>query len=141
MSYLPPKPRYSARWAGGKSPGSEAFPLLSTAVSSPRLSRAYPPALPRGNGADLPRKPAAAASPLTGQRLPLHTGDVAVILLRADPRHRGKAGGRDVLAIATSCSASLLEPPDSETYRRFLAPLADGRMEVPAHKLKRQPPG
>ena len=31
--------------------------------------------------------------------------------------------------------------PDSETYRRFLAPLADGRMEVPAHIQKDSPLG
>lgn len=36
---------------------------------------------------------------------------------------------------------SLLETPDSETYQRFLAPLEDGRMEVPACIQKDSPLG
>ena len=70
----------------------------------------------------------------------LHTGDVAVIL----------PGQIHAIAAAEAGTFryynilfrfSLLEPPDSETYRRFLAPLADGRMEVPAHIQKDSPLG
>lgn len=68
----------------------------------------------------------------------LHPGDVAVIL--PGQIHAIAAAGAfryyNILF-----RFSLLEPPDSETYRRFLAPLADGSMEVPAHIQKDSPLG
>lgn len=70
----------------------------------------------------------------------LHPGDVAVILpeqIHAIAAAQGQAFSYYNILFRFS----LLEPTDTTVYRRYLAPLADGSRQVPAHIEKDSPLG
>ena len=139
MSYLPPNPAILPDGQEVKVHGSEAFPFAVYCGIIPTFIPAYP--LHYHEEMELIYCETGSGS-ITIDRatVTLHTGDVAVIL--PGQIHAIAAAGAGTFRYYNILFRfSLLEPPDSETYRRFLAPLADGRMEVPAHIQKDSPLG
>ena len=137
MSYLPQNPAILPDGQEVKVHGSEVFPFAVYRGIIPTFIPAYP--LHYHEEMELIYCETGCGS-ITIDRgiVTLHPGDVAVIL--PGQIHAIAAAGAfryyNILF-----RFSLLEPPDSETYRRFLAPLADGSMEVPAHIQKDSPLG
>ena len=128
MSYLPPNPAILPDGQEVKVHGSEAFPFAVYCGIIPTFIPAYP--LHYHEEMELIYCETGSGS-ITIDRatVTLHTGDVAVIL--PGQIHAIAAAGAGTFRYYNILFRfSLLEPPDSETYRRFLAPLADGRMEV-----------
>ena len=137
MSYLPQNPAILPDGQEVKVHGSEVFPFAVYRGIIPTFISAYP--LHYHEEMELIYCETGCGS-ITIDRgiVTLYPGDVAVIL--PGQIHAIAAAGAfryyNILF-----RFSLLEPPDSETYRRFLAPLADGSMEVPAHIQKDSPLG
>lgn len=137
MSYLPQNPAILPDGQEVKVHGSEVFPFAVYRGIIPTFIPAYP--LHYHEEMELIYCETGCGSITIDRRIvTLHPGDVAVIL--PGQIHAIAAAGAfryyNILF-----RFSLLEPPDGETYRRFLAPLADGSMEVPAHIQKDSPLG
>lgn len=139
MSIRPDAPAILSDGQEVKVHGSEAFPFAVYRGIMPTFIPAYP--LHYHEEMELICCEAGCGIiTIDRKTVPLQPGEVAVIL--PGQIHAIAAEGNGTFSYYNILFRfSLLELPDSETYRRFLAPLADGSMEVPARIQKDSPLG